>query len=548
LVGGAASIGCPSGDFVHLAAPTNLSVLDDSSKLPLLMFGSNYHSRKPFFHLFFSEQRLFDYYIHVRWQGLGGFMAPRDAKEVLELIKEKGIQIVDTRFTDLFGAWQHYSLPAARLSEDHFDEGLGFDGSSIRGFQVINESDMLMVPDPTTAFIDPALKVPTLSIVCDIIDPLTRQPYSRDPRQLAKRAEAHLKSTGIADTAYFGPEAEFFLFNDVRFDQTSHSGYYFLDSDEGVWNTGAVREGGNKGYRIRHKEGYFPVPPTDTLQDVRSIMILKMIEAGIDIELHHHEVASAGQCEIDMRFQSLVRMADQLQLYKYIVKTTARELGYTATFMPKPLFGDNGSGMHCHQSLWKDGEPLFFDESQYALLSKTAQHYIGGILLHAPALLAICAPTTNSYRRLVPGFEAPINLVYSQRNRSAAIRIPTYSSSPKSRRIEFRAPDPMCNPYLAFSAMLLAGLDGIKNKIEPPKPLDADIYELSAEEKAGIRGTPGSLAESLDALEADNAFLLEGGVFTEDLLATYIDYKRSKEIVQVALRPHPYEFFMYYDG
>jgi glutamine synthetase len=470
-----------------------------------------------------------------------------DAKAVLDLIKEKGIQIVDTRFTDLFGGWQHYSLPASRLTEDMLTEGLGFDGSSIKGFQVINESDMLMIPDPASAFIDPALSVPTLVLICDIIDPLERKPYSRDPRTVAKKAEAYLKTTGIADTSYFGPEAEFFLFSDVRFDQNAHSSYYYVDSPEAVWNTGANVEGGNKGYRIRHKEGYFPVPPTDTLQDIRSEMIIQMADVGIDIELHHHEVATAGQCEIDMKFDSLVSMADKLQKYKYIVRTVARKHGLSATFMPKPLFGDNGSGMHVHQSLWKDGQPLFFDESQYALLSKMAQYYIGGILKHAPALLAICAPTTNSYRRLVPGFEAPINLVYSQRNRSAAIRIPTYSSSPKSRRIEFRAPDPQANPYLAFAAMLMAGLDGIQNKIEPPTPLDVDIYELSPEEKADIRGTPGSLAEALDALEADHDFLLKGGVFTEDLLASFVETKR-KEVVSIALRPHPYEFIMYYDA
>ncbi len=473
--------------------------------------------------------------------------SPLDAKGVLELIKENGIQIVDTRFTDLVGGLQHYSLPASRLSEDMFEDGLGFDGSSIRGFQVINESDMLMVPDPATAFVDPFCKIPTLVLLCDIIDPLTREPYSRDPRHLAKRAEAYLKTTGVADTAYFGPEAEFFLFNDVRFNQNINSGYYYIDSDEGFWNTGAEREGGNKGYRIRNKEGYFPVPPTDTLQDIRSDMILKMMAAGIDIELHHHEVATGGQCEIDMRFDLLLKMADNLQIYKYIVKNTARDYGLTATFMPKPLFGDNGSGMHVHQSLWKNGEPLFFDEAKYALLSDTARYYIGGILHHAPALLGLCAPTTNSYRRLVPGFEAPINLVYSQRNRSAAIRIPTYSSSPKSRRIEFRAPDATCNPYLAFSAMMLAGLDGIQSKIEPPAPLDKDIYELSAAEKGDIRGTPGSLAEALDALESDYDFLLKGGVFTEDLIETHIDYKRSKELVPLSLRPHPYEFSMYFD-
>jgi glutamine synthetase len=472
---------------------------------------------------------------------------PKTAKDVLQMIRDNNIQIVDTRFTDLFGGWQHYSLPASRLTEDMFEDGLGFDGSSIKGFQVINESDMLMIPDPSTAFIDPHLKIPTLAIICDIIDPLSREPYSRDPRHVAKKAEAWLKSTGVADTSYFGPEAEFFLFSDARFNQTANSGYYFLDSPEGIWNTGREEEGGNKGYKVRFKEGYFPVPPMDTLQDIRSEMILKMMACGVDIELHHHEVATAGQCEIDMRFQSLTKMADNLQIYKYVVRNTAREHGYTATFMPKPLFGDNGSGMHCHQSLWKGGEPLFFDEAGYAMLSETARHYVGGILKHAPALLAICAPTTNSYRRLVPGFEAPINLVYSQRNRSAAIRIPTYSSSPKSRRIEFRAPDAMANPYLAFAAMMMAGVDGIQNRIEPPAPLDQDIYELSPEEKAHIRGTPGSLTESLDALEEDNAFLLKGGVFTEDLIQGYIEYKRS-QVVQLAIRPHPYEFFMYFDA
>lgn len=470
-----------------------------------------------------------------------------DAKGVLALIKEKNIQMVDLRFTDLPGTWQHFSVPSGMLSASDFSEGLGFDGSSIRGFQVINESDMLVFPDPSTAFIDPMLKVPTLAMICDIRDPITGDPYSRDPRYIARKAEAYVKESGIADTAYFGPEAEFFLFSDVRFDQNSHSGYYFLDSDEGIWNSGADRGGKNLAYRPRYKEGYFPCPPTDTLQDVRSQIVLNMIAVGIDVELHHHEVATAGQCEIDMRFKPLVTMADQTILYKYIVKNTARELGYTATFMPKPLFGDNGSGMHTHQSLWKDGEPLFFDESKYALLSDMARYYIGGILAHAPALLAFCAPTTNSYRRLVPGFEAPINLVYSQRNRSAAVRIPTYSSSPKARRIEFRAPDPMCNPYLAFAAMLMAGLDGIKNRIEPPPPLDVDIYELSLEEKANIRGTPGSLAEALDALASDHEFLMTGGVFTEDLISTYLDYKQG-DTIQMALRPHPYEFFMYFDG
>ena len=471
----------------------------------------------------------------------------KTAKAVVQRIKDQGIQIIDARFTDLFGGWQHYSLPATRLTEELMEEGLGFDGSSIKGFQVINESDMLMIPDPTTAFVDPTLKVPTLVITCDIIDPLQRKPYSRDPRTVAKKAEAYLKRTGIGDTAYFGPEAEFFLFSDVRFSQGANHGFYHLDSPEAVWNTGAEVPGGNKGARIRHKDGYFPVPPTDTLQDIRSEMILKMAEVGIEIELHHHEVATAGQCEIDMKFDSLVSMADKVQKYKYIVRQVAREYGLSATFMPKPIFGDNGSGMHVHQSLWQDGEPLFFDETQYALLSKLAQYYIGGILKHAPALLAICAPTTNSYRRLVPGFEAPINLVYSQRNRSAAIRIPTYSSSPTARRIEFRAPDPQANPYLAFAAMLMAGLDGIQNKIAPPPPLDVDIYELSPEDRRAIRSTPGSLSEALDALELDNAFLLKGGVFTPDLIDAFIDTKR-KEAISLALRPHPHEFMMYYDA
>jgi glutamine synthetase len=365
---------------------------------------------------------------------------------------------------------------------------------------------------------------------------------------VARKAEDFLKTTGFADTAYFGPEAEFFLFSDIRFGQNAHSGYYYIDSPEGAWNTGAVKEGGNKGYHVRHKEGYFPVPPTDTLQDIRSEMIIKMGNIGIDIELHHHEVASAGQCEIDMRFDTLLSMADKLQKYKYVVRTTAAEHGYSATFMPKPIFGDNGSGMHVHQSLWKDGKPLFFDANGYALLSDTARWYIGGVLKHAPALLAICAPTTNSYRRLVPGFEAPINLVYSMRNRSAAIRIPTYSDSPKARRVEVRFPDPTANPYLAFAAMMMAGIDGIQNKIEPPAPLSADIYELSTEEKAGIASTPGSLAEALTALEEDHEFLLKGGVFTADLIESFIDYKRSKDVVAVALRPHPYEFAMYYDA
>src|SRR6266487_3711282 len=474
-------------------------------------------------------------------------MPPRDAKAVLELIKEQGIKMVDLRFTDIPGSWQHFSIPAGMLKEDDFVDGVGFDGSSIRGFQVINESDMLVIPDPSTAFVDPALKIPTLSIICDIRDPITSQPYSRDPRYIARKAEAYLKDSGIADTAYFGPEAEFFIFNDIRFDQTSNSGYYFIDSDEGIWNSGADRGGKNLGYRPRYKEGYFPVPPTDALQDVRSQMVLNMIAAGIEVEVHHHEVGTAGQAEIDMRFKPLVTMADQLLLYKYIVKTTARELGYTATFMPKPLLQDNGSGMHVHQSLWKGGEPLFFDETGYAGLSDMARWYIGGLLTHAAAICAFSNPTTNSYKRLVPGYEAPVNLVYSQRNRSASIRIPLYSKSPKAKRLEFRCPDPSCNPYLGFPAMLMAGLDGVQNRIEPPAPVDRDLYDLPPEELAQVPQVPGSLNESLRALEADQDFLKAGGVFTDDLIETWIDFKRLNEIDAVRLRPHPWEFYLYYD-
>jgi len=467
---------------------------------------------------------------------------------VIELAAEKGVKIVDLKFTDLPGTWQHFSIPVSELKIEVFEEGLGFDGSSIRGFQKIHESDMLLVPDPATAFIDPALKVPTLSLICNVRDPITGQPYSRDPRYVAQKAEAYLISTGIATVSYWGPEAEFFIFNDIRFDQTTHSGYYFIDSDEGIWNSGASFNGKpNLGYRPRYKEGYFPVPPMDKLQDLRSEMVLKMIEAGIEVEVHHHEVGTAGQAEIDMRFQTLTKMADQVMLYKYIVKNVAYQHGYTATFMPKPLFGDNGSGMHTHQSLWKDDVPLFYDPNGYAGLSDIARWYIGGLLKHTPALLAFAAPTTNSYRRLVPGYEAPINLVYSQRNRSACVRIPMYSDSPKAKRIEFRAPDPSCNPYLCFAALLMAGLDGIQNRIEPPPPIDKDIYELEPEEAAHIKSAPGSLGEVLDALEQDHEFLLKGDVFTKDLIETYIAYKRERELQQVNLRPHPYEFFLYYD-
>ena len=469
-----------------------------------------------------------------------------------KLIKESGVQIVDFKFNDLPGLWQHFSIPTKELTsysdinKSIWVDGIGFDGSSIRGFQKINESDMILIPDPSTAVVDPVCQIPTLSVLCDIYDPLTRKPYSRDPRFIAKKAEAYLKTTGIADTVCFGPEAEFFLFDDIRFDQNEHSGYYYIDSAEGDWNTGK-EEKPNLGYKPRYKEGYFPVPPHDSLQDIRSEIILTMMKAGIPVEVHHHEVATAGQCEIDMRFDTLTSMADKLLMYKYIIKNVARRHNKVATFMPKPLFQDNGSGMHCHQSLWKDGEPLFYDAKGYALISQLAKWYIGGIIKHGRALMAICAPTTNSYKRLVPGYEAPVNLVYSQRNRSAACRIPCYSASPKARRVEFRSPDPSCNPYLAFSAQLLAGLDGIQNRIDPGQPVDEDLFEMSPERLKNIPTVPSSLGEALDALEKDHAFLLKGGVFTQDVLDVWIDYKRTREIDPVRLRPHPWEFYLYFD-
>jgi glutamine synthetase len=467
--------------------------------------------------------------------------------DVLAFAKESGVKMVDFKFVDLPGSWQHFSIPVGELEEGQFEDGLGFDGSSIRGFQKIHESDMLLFPDPTTAIIDPACRIPTLSLVCNVHEPGTRNPYTRDPRHVAQKAEKYLTKSGIATKSFWGPEAEFFIFNDIRFDQTSNSGYYFIDADEGIWNSGAQNGKPNLGYRPRTKEGYFPVPPTDKLQDLRSEMVLKLIDAGIPIEVQHHEVATAGQAEIDMRFGSLVKMADNVLLYKYVIKNVAYQNGYTVTFMPKPLFGDNGSGMHVHQSLWNDEGPLFYDKSGYAGLSETARHYIGGLLAHAPALLAFCAPTTNSYRRLVPGYEAPVNLMYSQRNRSAAVRIPMYSENPKAKRIEFRCPDPTANPYLAFPAMLMAGLDGIRRKLEPPTPIDKDLYELEPHEAEKLKSTPGSLGEVLDALEKDHKFLLEGDVFTPDLIETWISYKREREVAPVALRPHPYEFFLYYD-
>jgi len=475
-------------------------------------------------------------------------------KDVLAFAREQGVKIVDFKFVDLPGTWQHFSAAIEELNEDLFAEGIGFDGSSIRGFQAIHESDMLLVPDPTTAVVDPACEVPTLSLVCNVLDPVTQQPYSRDPRYIAQKAEAYLKKTGIADTSYWGPEAEFFIFDNVRFEQTQYSAFYAIDSDEGIWNSGRPAEGGlnggkpNLGHRPRWKEGYFPVAPADTLQDLRSEIVLKLKEAGIPVEVHHHEVATAGQCEIDMRFDGLVSMADHMLMYKYIIKNVARAHGKTATFMPKPIWGDNGSGMHVHQSLWKDGKTLMADKDGYAGLSQTAKYYIGGLLKHAPALLALVAPTVNSYHRLVPGFEAPVNLVYSRRNRSAAVRIPMYSDNPKAKRIEFRCPDPACNPYLAFSAMLLAGLDGIQNKIDPGEPSDYDLFEHGSNGHGPVKQVPGSLPEALAALEADRKFLLAGGVFTEDVLSTWIEMKRSKEIDPIRLRPHPYEFYLYYDA
>lgn len=467
-------------------------------------------------------------------------------KEVIDFAHEVGLKIVDLKFIDLPGTWQHVSLPVTELDESVFSEGHGFDGSSIRGFQAIHESDMLLLPDPASAIIDPACKIPTLSLICDVVDPLTRRPYSRDPRHIGKKAEAYLKKTGIADLSYWGPEAEFFIFDNIRYDQNQYSGYYYIDSREGIWNSG--QDGGtpNLGHRPRFKEGYFPVAPTDTLQDLRSEIILKMIECGVPVEVHHHEVATAGQCEIDMRFSPLVKMGDMLMTYKYIIKNICAAHGLTATFMPKPLFGDNGSGMHVHQSLWKNGQTLMADKEGYAGLSQLSKWYIGGLLKHAPALLALVAPTVNSYHRLVPGYEAPVNLVYSQRNRSAAVRIPMYSENPKTKRIEFRCPDPTCNPYLAFSAMLMAGLDGVQNRIDPGEAADYDLFE-SHPGRGPIPQVPGSLSEALSALEADQAFLLAGDVFTPDVIETWITYKRVHEVDPVRLRPHPYEFFLYYD-
>lgn len=472
-------------------------------------------------------------------------MFPEKPADVLKLIKDRKIEIVDLRFLDFLGTWQHFSVPIHELNAEAFEDGLGFDGSSIRGWQSIHASDMLVIPDSMTARIDPFLSIPTIAVICDVVDPITREPYSRDPRNISKKAAAYMKSTGIADVAYFGPELEFFILDSIRYDQTSYSGYYFLDSIEGAWNSGR-EENPNLGYKPRYKEGYFPAPPTDTCQDIRSEMVNTLEELGIPIEAHHHEVSTAGQAEIDMRFSPIIEMGDKMMWYKYVCRNVARRHRKTVTFMPKPIFGDNGSGMHVHQSLWKNGEPLFAGNG-YAGLSELAMHYIGGILKHAPAICAITNPTTNSYRRLVPGFEAPVNLAYSARNRSAGVRIPMYTPSPKAKRIEVRFPDPSTNGYLAFSAMLMAGLDGIEKKIKPGDPLDKDIYALGPEELAGIPSVPGSLEDALKSLEKDHEFLLKGDVFTEDVIETWIEYKVEHEINPVKLRPVPYEFMLYYD-
>lgn len=472
-------------------------------------------------------------------------MFAKKPADVTKMIKDNGVLIVDFRFLDFIGMWQHFSISVNEFSVSMFEEGLGFDGSSIRGWQSINASDMLVIPDFTTARIDPFYAHPTLVLLCDIVDPITREPYSRDPRNIAKKAVSYLKSTGTGDSVYIGPELEFFILDDVRYDQTANSGYYFIDSVEGIWNSGAD-EGPNLAYKPRHKEGYFPTPPTDSFQDLRSEMVIELEKLGISIEAQHHEVATAGQAEIDMRFAPLVQMGDQMMWYKYVIRNVAKKYGKTVTFMPKPVFNDNGSGMHVHQSIWKKNKPLFAGKG-YAGMSDMAMHYIGGILKHAGAICAFTNPTTNSYRRLVPGFEAPVNLAYSARNRSAAVRIPMYSPSPKAKRLETRFPDPSCNGYLAFSALVMAGLDGIEKKINPGDPLDKDIYALGPEELAGIPSVPGSLEDALMALKDDHEFLLKGDVFTEDVIETWIDYKMENEVNPIKLRPVPYEFMLYFD-
>lgn len=469
----------------------------------------------------------------------------KTVQDVIAFAKKEEIKVIDLRFMDFPGLWQHFSIPERELDIDTFEQGLGFDGSSIRGWQSINESDMLVKPVPETAFVDPFLEEKTLVLICNICDPITGENYTRDPRNIALKAVNYLKQSKVADTAYFGPEAEFFIFDDVRFDQNEHEGYYHIDSVEGRWNTGRI-ENPNLGYKPRYKEGYFPVPPTDSMQDLRSEMMLTLESIGICVEAQHHEVATGGQAEIDIRYQELVPMADNLLKYKYVIKNTAKKHNKTVTFMPKPVFNDNGSGMHVHISLWKDGRNLFAGE-KYAGLSETALYAIGGVLKHAPSLLAFTNPTTNSYKRLVPGYEAPVNLAFSRRNRSAAIRIPMYYSTAKTKRIEFRCPDPSCNPYLAFSAIMMAVVDGIINKIHPGEPLDKDIYDLPPEELSSVPQTPGSLAEALNALEKDHEYLVKGDVFTPDVIETWIDYKRSNEVMALNLRPHPWEYALYYD-
>ena len=466
-------------------------------------------------------------------------------KEVIEFAKENKAKVVDLRFLDFPGLWQHFTVPMSELDESSFEDGYGFDGSSIRGWQPIHASDMLVVPDAATAKMDPFFEVPTLVLIGNIVDPITREAYTRDPRNIAKKAEAYLKSTGIGDTAYFGPEAEFFIFDDIRFESSNHRAFYAIDSVEGIWNSGR-EECPNLGYKPRHKQGYFPVPPMDKFQDMRTEMLLTLEDLGIDVECQHHEVATAGQAEIDMRFKPLLEMGDQLMWFKYVLKNVAHKYGHTVTFMPKPLFNDNGTGMHTHCSIWKGDQPLFAGD-KYAGVSQEALYAIGGILKHCPALCAFTNPTTNSYKRLVPGFEAPVNLAYSSRNRSAAVRIPMYSSSPKAKRIEFRTPDPSCNGYMAFSAMLMAIIDGIENKIDPGDPLDKDIYGLPPEELAEIPSAPGSLEEALSALKEDHEFMMKGDVFTQDVIDMWIEYKTENEVNDVKLRPHPHEFFLYFD-
>jgi len=466
-------------------------------------------------------------------------------KEVIEMVKENKTRVVDIRYMDFPGTWQHFTVPVSEVSEESFEDGFGFDGSSMRAWQEIDTSDMIVIPDPSTARIDPFYKEPTLTVIGNIHDPITHEPYTRDPRHIAIKAEQYLKSTGIGDTIFVGPEPEFFIFDNVQYGSENNMAFYEVDSVEGIWNTGR-NEAPNLGHKLRHKQGYFPLPPADKFQDIRTEMMLTLEDLGIPMECQHHEVATSGQSEIDLRFSNLLTMGDQLAWFKYVLKNVAAKHGHTVTFMPKPLFEDNGTGMHTHMSFWKDGNPLFAG-NQYAGLSDEALYAIGGILKHCKALCAITNPTTNSYKRLVPGFEAPINLAYSSRNRSAAIRIPMYSGSPKAKRIEFRTPDPSCNGYMAFSAIAMAMIDGITNKMDPGDPMDKNIYDLPPEELAEMDSAPGSLEEALDALEEDHAFLLKGDVFTKDTIEKWVEYKRENEVTAVKSRPHPHEFYLYYD-